>query len=200
MNQSKFIKDKNDFEETLYCVKQTFHYEQRLPNQVYKVPFQRNVVIDFDDAMSHVFWYELEKWMNVSDDSFVIMAVLDPDPVDYYYKEFSQYNWCILQKETTADEYWNTLNQGPDESPADAILFNSEVVIWLSPSRKWAMWGERSYGICILSFNDDAINDFENELWFTMEQAIADLISLNFRNYTVPEEIISKLMKFYSDM
>lgn len=200
MNQSKFIKDKNNFEEALYRVKQTFHYEQRLPNQVYKVPFQKNVVFDFDDVMSHVFWYELEKLMNVSDDSFVIMAVLDPDPVDYYYKEFSQYNWCILQKGLTADGYWDMLEKGPEESPADAILFNSEVVIWLSPSRKWAIWGERSYGICILSFNDDAINDFENELWFTMEQAIADLISLNFRNYTVPEEIISKLMKFYSDI
>lgn len=199
MSHSKFIQDKKKFEETLYWVTKMFNCEQRLPNQVYKVPFKRKVVIDFDDVMSPDFWIQLEKLIDLSNDSFVMMGVLDPDPVEYYYSEFAYYNWCILQKGTTSDEYWNILEQGPAESPADAILFNSEVVMWLSSSMKWAIWGERSYGICILSFNED-MSDCENESWFTMERAIIDLISLNFRNYTVPEEIVSKLMKFYSDI
>lgn len=150
--------------------------------------------------MSRDFWNELEELIGLSGDPFAIMAVLDPHPVEYYYNEFSQYNWCILQEETTADEYWNMLEQGPGESPADAISINSEVVVWISSSMKWAIWGERSYGICVLGFIDGDICDYECESWFTMDQAITDLVSLNFKNYTVPKEIISKLMKHYSSI
>lgn len=149
MSQNKFIKDKKQFEEATHWVTKTFNYEQRLPNQVCKVPFQKTVVLDFDHAMSRSFWNELEELMCLSGDSFVIMAVLDPNPVDYYYKEFSRYNWCVLQKGTTADEYWSMLEQGPEESPADAILFNSEVVVMLSSSMKWAIWGN---GVTVFVF------------------------------------------------
>ncbi|MCL6458433.1 MAG: hypothetical protein K6T85_10555 [Gorillibacterium sp.] len=199
MSWNKFITDKTQFEETQDLITKTFNYEQRLPNQVFKVPFQKTVVLDFDHAMSYRFWNELEQLTELFGDSSVIMAVLDPHPVDYYYNEFSQYNWCVLQNGTTADEYWNMLEQGPEESPADAILFNSEVVVWLSSSMKWAIWGERSYGICVLGFTDDN-SDYKSESWFTMDKAITDLVSLNFKNYTVPEEIVSKLMKYYSSI
>lgn len=197
---SKIIKDTNDFEAASRLVSNVFYNEERLPNQVFKVPFQKTVVLDFDHAMSRSFWSELEELISLSGDSFVIMAVLDPNPVDYYYNEFSRYNWCVLQQGTTADEYWSMLEQGPEESAADAILINSEVVVWLSSSMKWAIWGERSYGICILGFNNNDIGDYKSESWFTMEKAISDLVSLNFRDYTVTEEISSKLMKFYSDI
>ncbi|CAM3843152.1 hypothetical protein [Marinicrinis lubricantis] len=196
---SAFIKDTNDFEEASQLVSTVFFDEQRLPNQVFKVPFQNTVVLDFDYAMSYSFWDELEKLTDIFDDSYFIMAVLDPHPVNYYFNEFSQYNWCMLNKGTTADEYWNTLSQSPIDSPADSILSNSEVVVWLSSSMRWAIWGERSYGICVLGFSDE-ISDYKSESWFTMEKAITDLVSLNFRNCTVPEEITSKLMKFYSDI
>lgn len=198
MSKNNFMKDKKQFEEALHLVTKMFNYEQRLPNQVYKVPFEKTVVLDFDHAMSRHFWSELEELIGLSGDSFAIMAVLDPHPVDYYYNEFSQYNWCVLQKGATADEYWSMLEQGPEESPADSILINSEVVVWLSSTMKWAIWGERSYGICVLGFNDGDIGDYECESWFTMGQAITDLVSLNFRNHTVPEEIASKLLKYYS--
>lgn len=200
MSLSNFIKDKKQFEEALQLVTKMFNHEQRLPNQVCKVPSERTVVLDFDHAMSRDFWSELEELIDLSSDSFVIMGVLDPHPVDYYYKEFSRYNWCMFQKETTADEYWNTLKLSPIDSPADSILFNSEVVVWISSSMKWAIWGERSYGICVLGFNDGDIGDYNSESWFTMDQAITDLVSLNFRNYTVPEEVISKLLKHFSNI
>jgi hypothetical protein len=196
---STFIKDTNDFEEASRLVSNVCYDEERLPNQVFKVPFQNTVVLDFDHAMSYHFWDELEQFTDIFGDSYVIMAVLDPHPVNYYYNEFSQYNWCMLKKGTTADEYWNTLKQSPINSPADSILSNSEVVVWLPSSMKWALWGERSYGICVLGFSDD-IDDYKGESWFTMDKAITDLVSLNFRNYTVPEEISSKLMKFYSNI
>ncbi|MCY9764815.1 hypothetical protein M5X06_30685 [Paenibacillus alvei] len=195
---SKIIDDTYQFEKALRLVSNVFNSEERLPNQVFKVPFQNTVIIDFDHAMSSYFWNELEKLTDKCEDSFVIMAVLEPDPVNYYYKEFSKYNWCLFQKGTTVDEYWNTLKESPVDSPADAIVSNSEVVLWLPSSMKWAVWGERSYGICVLGFNE--VSDYKSESWFTMDRAITDLVSLNFKDNTVPEEVSSKLMKFYSNI
>lgn len=194
---SQFIKDTNVFEEASHFVSKVFYDKQRLPNQVFRVPFQKTAVLDFDYAMSYHFWDELKRLIDTFGDSYVIMAVLDPHPVDYYYNEFSRYNWCTLNKGTTADEYWNMLNESPIDSPADSIVSNSEVVVWLSSSMKWAIWGERSYGICVAGFSDE-IKDYNKELWFTMDEAITNLVSLQFKNCIVPEEITSKLMKFYT--
>lgn len=197
MNHSKLIKDKEQFEEALNMAKRAFDYEQRFPEQVFKVPFQKKCVFDFDKAMGYSFWNELERLVTLSDDPFILMAVLDPHPVDYFYKEFSQYNWCIFPKGTTADEYWNSIESSPEESPADAIVFNSEVVVWLSPSMKWAIWGERSYGICILGLSEE-ISSYTSESCLTIETAITDLVTLNFGN-KIPDEVTSKLILHYND-
>lgn len=198
MSQSKVINDKQQFEESLNLIKKSFDIEKRLPEQVFLVPWQKKCVFDFDKAMGYSFWNELERLVTLSDDLFILMAVLDPHPVNYYYKEFSQYNWCIFPKDITANEYWNTLKWSPVDSPADAIVFNSEVVVWLSPTLKWAIWGERGYGICILALSDE-IGSYTSELCLSIETAITDLISLNFGN-EIPDEVKTKLMLHYGDM
>lgn len=196
MSQSKLISDKEQFEEALNLVKRAFDYEQRLPEQVFNVPFQKRCVFDFDKAMGYSFWYELERLVNLSNDPYILVAVLDPHPVDYFYNEFSRYNWCILKKNTTPEEYWNAIESSPEESPADAIVFNSEVVVWLSPSMKWAIWGERSYGICILGLSEE-ISSYKSESCITIDTAISDLVSLNFGS-KIPDEVVSKLMLHYN--
>ncbi|MED4784872.1 hypothetical protein [Brevibacillus choshinensis] len=198
MSQSKLISDKEQFEKALDLVKRAFDYEQRLPEQVFNVPFQKKCVFDFDKTMSYSFWYELERLVNLSNDPFILMAVLDPHPIDYYYNEFSRYNWCILEKNTTPDEYWNAIKSSPEESPADAIVFNSEVVVWLSPSMKWAIWGERSYGIGILGLSEE-LSSYRSESCITIDTAISDFVSLNFGN-KIPDEVASKLMLHYNNV
>ncbi len=194
---NKIIKEKGEFEEVSRLISNVFYEEKCLPDQVFKSSFRNTVVLDFDHLMSYSFWSELEHLTNIFDESHIITAVLDPHPVNYYYKEFSYYNWCIFNKETTAAEYWDNLQQSPTDSPADSMSIHSNVVVWLPSSMKWALWGERNYGIGILKFNDD-MGDYSSESWFTMDQAIIDLVSLNFKDYTVPKDIESKLIKHYS--
>ncbi|MFK4305316.1 hypothetical protein ABH892_005501 [Paenibacillus sp. RC254] len=195
---SKLISDKEKFEEAVNLVKRAFDHEKRLPEQIFNVPFQKTCVFDFDKAMSYSFWHELERLINLSNDPFILMAVLDPHPVDYFYKEFSRYNFFILSRDATADEYWKMIESSPEESPADAIVFNSEVVVWLSPSMKWAIWGERSYGICIVGLSEE-ISSYKSESCLTIDTAISDLVSLNFGNI-IPDEVVSKLLLHYNNM
>ncbi|MNY72672.1 hypothetical protein D3C86_2112820 [compost metagenome] len=60
---------------------------------------------------------------------------------------------------------------------------------------KWAVWGERSYGICIAGFTDE-MKDYSSELEFPINRAINELVSLNFKS-AIPEEVISKLKRNY---
>ncbi len=90
------------------------------------------------------------------------------------------------------------IESSPEESPADAIVFNSEVVVWLSPSMKWAIWGERSYGICIVGLSEE-ISSYKSESCLTIDTAISDLVSLNFGNI-IPDEVVSKLLLHYNNM
>lgn len=193
MSQDKLINDKKQFEEVLSLVRKAFNYEHRLPNQVFNLPYQKISVCEFDRALGYSFWSELERLADLAGDSFILMAVLEPHPIEYYYNEFAKYNWCIFPKGPTADEYWDTLEEGPKESPADAILFNSEVAIWLSPSMKWAIWGERSYGICIIGFDEEISG---SKLWTSIDAVITEIVSLNFNN-NVPDEISSSLIENY---
>lgn len=193
---SKVIFDTDEFLKASQLVSNVVYQEERLPNQVFKAEFRKRVFLEFASTLSGDFWCELERLMDRFDDDFVILGVLDPHPVNYYYKEFARYNWCKLDKGTTYDEYWNALNQIPKDSPADTILFNSSVVVWLSSSMKWAIWGEYEYGICILSFNEE-MGDYTSDLWFTFDEAITDLVSLEFYSSGIPAEIMSKLKQNY---
>lgn len=195
MSWDKIVNSKQEYDKLLKLVNKAFYIEKRLPEQVFVVPSGKKCVIDFDKAMGYSFWNELERLVALSNDSFILMAVLDPHPEDYYYEEFSLYNWYIFPNGSTADDYWNAINWSPADSPADAIVFNSEVVVWLSPTLKWAIWGERRYGICILALSEE-IDSYTSEFCLSIETAITDLVSLNFGS-ELPDEIESKLLFFY---
>lgn len=192
--KSTCITDRQQFEQASSMVEKAFHHTRRLPDQVFKMPVRNRSVCEFDRALSDSFWTELTRLADAAGDSCILMAVLDPNPIEYFFKEFDQYNWCILSRGTTAEDYWEMLEQGPNGSPADAILFNSEVVIWLSPSLKWAIWGERSYGICLLGC-DDEISGPTSDLWFSIETAITNRLPLNFNNQNVPDDIARSFLK-----
>jgi hypothetical protein len=128
--------------------------------------------------------------------------VLDPNPVEYFYKEFNYYNWMKLPVNLSPDEYLDVLELGPEESPADAVLYNSYTVIWLPPSMKWAIWGERSYGVCVLGIQD--VNNGTGLLqilktWRSFDKTVLSWVELNFVNQQLSQEIADTLFLNYSN-
>lgn len=88
--------------------------------------------------MSGEFWNVLQRLANKSEDDFILVGVIDPHPVNYFYKEFRCFNWIKVSTALTNDEYWSRLESGPEDSEADAILYNSFTVVWIPLSGKWA--------------------------------------------------------------
>ena len=65
-------------------------------------------------------------------------------------KEFGYYNWLRTSVDISGEDYVNALWTSPESSIADAIITNSNIVVWLSHSLEWAIWGDRELEICIL--------------------------------------------------
>ncbi|MCL1698806.1 hypothetical protein [Lysinibacillus sp. Bpr_S20] len=197
-----FVNEEKEFDELKKLIYSTFHFGRTFPEQVFEEEYKHFKFEEFDWTMSDEFWTTLKKLATKSKDDFVLVAVLEPNPEEYFYKEFQYYNWIKMPVWIDEDDYYDILEFGPKESPADAVLYNSSVMIWLSPSLEWAIWGEREFGVCVIAFNDTAV---ENKLipdlitWHTLDDTVLAWIEMNFRNQRLYQKNIQALKINYTD-
>lgn len=197
-----FFKEKKKFESSLQVVREIFECNNRIPNQVFK-SLNYFLICDFDKALGSLFQDELENILLTSDDDYLIMGVLDPDPVSFFYKEYGCYNWLHIFANMSKYHYWDLLNMHPTNNPIDILLINTNVVVWASPTKKWAIWGERDYGIAILGFDKNSKlkqQIKENDTWGKMDDDFATLVSYNFKDFKLPKNIKEKLFLHYQNV
>ena len=196
------IKEHKNFEKFLKLIERVIKVKKNLPEQVFNQQFSNYLFEEFDWSMTSDFWNEVLKELAVaSSDKEIIIAVLDPDPIRYFYETFGEYNVLKLSTNISGQEYWNILKIGPENSEADAILFNSETVIWLPLSMKWAIWGNRSYGVCILAFSDKMLREqasFSTKGWRKADEALKDFIAINFSDEIIPVNFKKIFLRNYS--
>ena len=153
---------------------------------------------DFDWVMTEEFSEKLKLLALETNEPFVLVAVLDPNPVEYYYKEFGYFNWIKVPTNFLNVIYFEALMHSPEESFADSILYNSKTVVWTVPSAKWAIWGDRDFGTCILGFREACqINSEHLDSWKTVEDALEMWIKLSFRNQNVPKDFKRQMISNY---
>lgn len=152
-----FLSRETEFECWRRLVAGVLNDEIRLPASPFTKRFRRYSFEEFDWLLSADCWPVLANLAKASGDTNILMAVLEPDPVRYFRTEFGIYNWAVLPIDAQKDAYWTFLNLAPDGSPADSVLANSETVLWMPPSQKWVIWGERSLGLCVLASEIDTV-------------------------------------------
>ncbi|MGE7998691.1 hypothetical protein ACQKOF_08440 [Lysinibacillus sp. NPDC093190] len=90
------------------------------------------------------------------------------------------------------DDYYDILEFGPKESPADAVLYCDLVISII----RMGYLGEREFGVCVIAFNDIAV---ENQLipdlktWHTHDNTVLSWIEMNFRNQRLYQKNIKAL-------
>lgn len=199
--ENLYVREKNEFDKLNAMVKSIFDKEARLPEQVFCQPFNFFMFEEFDWTISGDFWNTVKNIAFETKDDFILTAVLEPSPEEYFYKEFNYFNWVKLPVNLSADEYLEALELGPEESPADAVVYNSYTVIWLSPSMKWAIWGERNYGISIIGFNDIS---YRNKLlsslqsWHSLDNTVLSWIQSNLISEPHQHNFVEKFRLNYS--
>ena len=172
MERGLFLNDVDQFAHRKREVEAHFRVEQSLPEMVFREVPRCFKFQDFDWAISADFWPSAQALCRSSADASLLIAVLEPDPIHYYKKEFGYYNWAELSASASSEDYWTMLSCFPSESRADSILANSEKVVWLPPSKKWAIWGERSCEVCVLGGWYPAGLSSWNSLEWALEMAM----------------------------
>ncbi|MGD6818699.1 hypothetical protein [Metabacillus sp. 84] len=196
-----FVKNYKEFFELKKMVTDTFLIENNLPYKVFQPQFSSFLFEEFDWCMSNEFWKTIRKIADITDESYIISAVLDPDPIEYFFKEFNYYNWIKIPKDLPDDSYEETLELGPKESPADAILYNSFTIVWLSPSKKWGIWGDREYGVSVMGFQNEEVKKSLMPFlysWRSLDETVLSRIGINFRNQKTHQEFGEILKLNYS--
>jgi hypothetical protein len=185
--ETQFLRDARTFEERSKQLRNVVLVDRCLPEQVFHDQFHRFAFEEFDWAMSSEFWLCLQELAQVSCDTLVLMAVLDPDPKDYFLREFGYINWADIRTSMSASDYWNLLNAHPKDSPADSVLANSEKVVWLPHSGKWVVWGERSRGVCVLAArNRGLLEGISCGSWRNADKALNGFLANSFKDRVVP--------------
>lgn len=182
------IRDANFFKESKRAVGNALHTSRRLPNQVFQSKFQCFAFEEFDWIIGEMAWPCLQALGKASKDTSLLVAVLDPDPESYFKRHFSVYNWAKVSLDAAPEMYWGILNQAPEDSPTDSIWINSEVVVWIPDSESWAIWGERSRGICVLATKDSAMlqHAARSSSWRTADAVLESVLPNTFADRKVP--------------
>lgn len=189
-NLSLFLNDTQDFEAAKSEIEKVFIVDGGLPARVFKSVYRQFAFEQFLWMLSGDVWPAIQQLAKSSNDETVLMAVLEPKPDSYYKREFGYYNWVRLPISQFGVDYWKLLNQHPPESPADSILCISETILWLPPSAKWAIWGDRGYDICVLGGVQAA------DPWHDLAWAV-EYMRGNFRERRHGEAFIAELMANY---
>ncbi|MCK6164479.1 MULTISPECIES: hypothetical protein [Bacillus] len=204
MNQYEhlFVRSEKEFRVYQNLVDHVFDQNKRLPQQVFRKNFDCFLFQEFDWALSDDILPTIKELSNLTHDGEFLTAVLKPDPVDYYLKEFGYYHWLKASVNISGDDYVNALWMHPKGSIADNIITNSNIVVWLSHSLQWAIWADRDMEICIIgmvSTKDSAKDMLLEEGWKPLDHSVlANWLELLLKDQKTFNEYFTQLLANYS--
>jgi hypothetical protein len=179
-------------------VETVFEFERRLPEQIFTRLYRFNLMCQFDIAMGELLDVLREVRSPLGNET-VLLSVLDPDPIKYFYKHYHKINAFYFKANITEDEYYDVRWRNP-ENQADAIQFNTEIETYIPNSLSWAMWGERSSEIAVIGLDDPmlAITLIANKgYWMDAETASNEFARVPLTDHKVTEDFRRALIANY---
>ncbi|WP_088000467.1 hypothetical protein [Bacillus pumilus] len=200
-SKALFINSDNEFKKYKVMIEKVFYTKKHLPHRVFRENFNCFLFQEFDWALSDEVLTTIKKLSGLTQDKDFLTAVLKPDPVEYYFKEFGYYNWLRTSVEVSGEDYVNALWTSPEDSIADDIFTNSNIVVWLSNSLDWAIWGDRDLEICILATKSKKYsmqNLLSEDGWKPLNNNLKEWLELLFSDREKFDEFWGELASNYS--
>lgn len=89
-------------------------------------------------------------------DSFNLL-VLDPDPDKYFRRRFGALPLLTFSTSDIAAAYIDRINADPGDSPADAVIYNSNIVAVWPATKLWCLYGHRDFEISVIATQDNHV-------------------------------------------
>ncbi len=194
-----FIYDVDEYKKYINLINNVFKTSVDLPENIFRDCYNNFLFEEFDWTMTEEFSEKLKQLTKETNDPFVLTAVIEPDPFDYYLNEFGYFNWFKIPTDELGKYYLEALMHYPEESVADSILYNSQKIVWIVPSAKWAIWGDRSYEICIFGcqVGYQIKNAHTLKTWETVENALEFWIKLSFKDQIISKDFRQQMIYNY---
>lgn len=166
-----------------------------LPEQVFANGFTKFCFLEFDVMLFPDFWKVLGACAKNYGDRDVSVIVHEPDPEAYYFANFQRYGALRFDLSGSGVDYKNAWLLEPEGSPADAFEYVAGVVSWCGSSREWGFWGERGLGVGVGATRmiEMPWPTVKGITWFDVDDAMLNLMALNFENQSVPADFAAKL-------
>jgi hypothetical protein len=85
------------------------------------------------------------------------LLVLSPDPLEYFFHHFGSLPMLTLTSSDDSDAYIRAINRDPGNSPADAIVHNSNVIVGWPSSKRWCLYGDRDFEIALIALQQEEL-------------------------------------------
>lgn len=175
----------------------------RLPQQVFLAPPHSLIVLEFHALFTKEFFAAARQLTAAAGARSICFGVIEPDPEHYFFQNFGRFPWLEVDVENDSFERVQAaFLEDPGDSPADAMRYNSEVVVSYCDSLDWLVYADRNLELALLALSSAELErlwrlHFPNQWIFTIDQAIEGLLSTVFRDQ-VPPDLAQELRSNYA--
>ncbi len=128
--------------------------EAALPGAVLRHRPRTHTFFEFDEVFRESFWDVMYILAAQSGDDTVVFSVIDPDPEEYFYREFGYFPAAEAPVGFDTSRIIDVLCSAPDDSPADSLMHNSHTIAIASSFGGMVAWADRSLGLGLLALFD----------------------------------------------
>ena len=170
------------------------------PKQVFKRPYRFQLLREFDFAYGRRSSKRCARLRSPLASDTVLLSVLDPDPIAYFYKHFHKINAFYFKAGITEDEYYDIRCAQPRQSgrcrssstPASRPIFRAHLV--------GRCGGKDRREIAVIGLDDPVLANTliaDKGYWMDAETASNGFASMPYRNQEMPEDFRRALIANY---
>jgi hypothetical protein len=192
INSAYFLTSRSEYDLAMIEMQSLIDTTLLLPEYVFKRKYAHHLFCDAAYFASNEFWRGIKKLCVLSQDEEVLIAINDRDVMGNLYSN----NWIRITSDATVEEYESIMDHGPSGDSSDSAMFSFHVA-WMGKSGKWAIWGQREFGVCVVGLNSELM-DFSDDIWSPIDtEWVIGAISFEFPNFILPANVEKKLYENY---
>ena len=197
-----FATDEHRLDDEYSSIASLVDVKNDLPSQVFVPGFSNFTFINFDDIFTGNFYEKISGFQRQINDDELTVFMLKPDPRLYFYHHFGNYPLMKFPASSSNKEYISALFADPGGSPADAVVYNSSVLLFYSTSLRWVIYGSRDFEVAIFASKDKILVDKFQRIYdktFDVKSAIQNILEPAWVDQ-FPAEFRMQLLENYTSI
>ncbi|MFB4212212.1 hypothetical protein ACE1TH_09940 [Shouchella sp. JSM 1781072] len=192
-----FINDKTVFEKQKKRITTFLDVREEFPNQILKLETSLYLFNEFEWVLSEDGWNSIKRLSEVSRDNTIYISMVDDwDYVDETFEKYGFYFMAKLPTSISGVKFEEILIEDIGKTNDSLMIVVNKAVIY-PESLEWVIYVEREHELGVLAINNHHLKEKHGKDWLPLGEEIFDLISVVFRNQTVPPCFRSTLEKNY---